>query len=125
MNLLCSILTLKSCLNLFFRIFILQKRPYCGALIGENWLFLGNIFAMLYSRMIRMSHSLLEIKTPPGFINEMNRPVIIQQVVLGTLKKNIATVTVRVVVASCTLSCNEILGWEGVGNRQLLCFFKA
>jgi hypothetical protein len=20
---------------------------------------------------------------------------------------------------------NEILGWEGVGNRQLLCFFKA
>jgi hypothetical protein len=20
---------------------------------------------------------------------------------------------------------NEILGWEGVGNRQLFCFFKA
>jgi hypothetical protein len=20
---------------------------------------------------------------------------------------------------------NEILGWEGLGNRQLLCFFKA
>jgi hypothetical protein len=20
---------------------------------------------------------------------------------------------------------NEILGWEGVGNRQLLCFFEA
>jgi hypothetical protein len=25
-----------------------------------------------------------------------------------------------------TIECsNEILGWEGVGNRQLLCFFKA
>jgi hypothetical protein len=22
------------------------------------------------------------------------------------------------------LRSNEILGWEGVGNRQLLCFFK-
>jgi hypothetical protein len=24
-----------------------------------------------------------------------------------------------------TARSNEILGWEGVGNRQLLCFFKA
>jgi hypothetical protein len=26
---------------------------------------------------------------------------------------------------SCIARSNEILGWEGVGNRQLLCFFKA
>jgi hypothetical protein len=26
----------------------------------------------------------------------------------------------------CNIECsNEILGWEGVGNRQMLCFFKA
>jgi hypothetical protein len=25
----------------------------------------------------------------------------------------------------CIARSNEILGWEGVGNRQLLCFFKA
>jgi hypothetical protein len=25
----------------------------------------------------------------------------------------------------CIECSNEILGWEGVGNRQLLCFFRA
>jgi hypothetical protein len=30
------------------------------------------------------------------------------------------------VLITLTIECsNEILGWEGVGNRQLLCFFKA
>jgi hypothetical protein len=29
-------------------------------------------------------------------------------------------------VRESNIECsNEILGWEGVGNRQLLCFFKA
>jgi hypothetical protein len=27
--------------------------------------------------------------------------------------------------AICIARSNEILGWEGVENRQLLCFFKA
>jgi hypothetical protein len=28
-------------------------------------------------------------------------------------------------LASYIVRSNEILGWEGVGNRQLFCFFKA
>jgi hypothetical protein len=31
----------------------------------------------------------------------------------------------RLDVRKCIARSNEILGWEGVGNRQLLCVFKA
>jgi hypothetical protein len=33
--------------------------------------------------------------------------------------------TVKSVCTAYTARSNEMLGWEGVGNRQLLCFFKA
>jgi hypothetical protein len=38
---------------------------------------------------------------------------------------NVCLYLAEVVHTTNNFSKNEILGWEGVGNRQLLCFFKA
>jgi hypothetical protein len=39
---------------------------------------------------------------------------------LGDPSKLLSLTSLEIIARS-----NEILGWEGVGNRQLLCFYKA
>jgi hypothetical protein len=65
------------------------------------------------------------------YFKELEQPEINIQASHAWLKKSnihpetegfIFAIQDRVINIECS---NEILGWEGVGNRQLLCFFKA
>jgi hypothetical protein len=65
------------------------------------------------------------------YFKELEQPEINIQASHAWLKKSnihpdtegfIFAIQDRVINIECS---NEILGWDGVGNRQLLCFFKA